>query len=133
MDRARERGGRGTPRDDATLEAGACCSEPHQCGDADGTWRRCYRAIYQVYDSNGNQIANQSFSVDQAGCNCSMPQGFSCTGYQPATSRPLTLSGWLSLGLETGRVRHFPPERAPLTMVRTDIWFRRAPHRVVSR
>jgi len=47
-------------------------------------------AVYQVYDSNGNQLANRSFSVDQAGCNCSMPQGFSCTGFQPGDESPIT-------------------------------------------
>jgi len=47
-------------------------------------------AVYQVYDSNGNQIANQSFSVDEAKCNCDFPSGFSCTGYQAGDESGIT-------------------------------------------
>lgn len=47
-------------------------------------------ATYQVYDNNGNQLANQFFAVDQAGCNCSLPQGFTCTGFQAGDLSPMT-------------------------------------------
>lgn len=47
-------------------------------------------AIYQVYDSNGNQAANQSFSVDQARCNCALPPAYTCTGFQPGDLSPTT-------------------------------------------
>lgn len=46
--------------------------------------------LYQVYDNNGNQVANTSFSVDQARCNCPLSQGLTCTGFQPGDVSPTT-------------------------------------------
>jgi hypothetical protein len=47
-------------------------------------------AVFQVFDNNGNQLANKSFSVAGTGCNCSLPSGFTCTGFKSGDLSPMT-------------------------------------------
>jgi hypothetical protein len=47
-------------------------------------------ALFEVLN-NGQTLGSQSLSVSQTGCNCSLPQGFTCTGYQStADLSPIT-------------------------------------------
>jgi hypothetical protein len=43
-------------------------------------------AVYQVYDGDGNQLANKSVSVAEAGCNCNV----GCTGFKSGDLSPIT-------------------------------------------
>jgi hypothetical protein len=47
-------------------------------------------ATFKVIDNHGTELANKPFPVSQAQCNCGIPPGFSCVGFQAGDVAPIT-------------------------------------------